>query len=118
MADKVHPTTIDGKSVEQVAHQVAALRYDYLALFVQCLSREITAQAEADAARGRHGLSALLDRLAADLAAAGTATEVVFEFCAPYMQEEIRATARAGLAGNRNAAAPQGPLLTPPPPRP
>jgi len=87
--NKIHPTHVQGLDARDTAHEVAALRYDSAAHFLQWLAREYQMQASADRGRGRTQLADQLEVLAHGLQETADKMAGIFKLCAPHMKDEL-----------------------------
>lgn len=92
MAERIHPTEIEGYTLTELATQVGRLRYDALANFVQALADELERQSIADAARHRRDLACRLDAAHEDLESAAYEIGRAFKLSAKHMQDELAVT--------------------------
>jgi len=89
--NKIHPVVVQGLDGRDLAHEVAGLRYDVAAHFLQWLAREYQMQATADRARGRVQLADQLETLAHGVQAQADIMRDIFALCAPHMKDELSA---------------------------
>jgi hypothetical protein len=85
-----HPTTLScwGATFSPLARELAGLRYDALARFLQILAGNIGDDAKKDEEKGRHKLAETLDLLAGRLFAASKAAEEAWNICQPHEEGE------------------------------
>jgi hypothetical protein len=84
-----HPTELN-PSVEEVAVELANMRYDRISVFLSTLRTEIIQQAAGDAGRGRQKLAGLLVQHAADLNAAIETMDKIWKLCEPHMENNAK----------------------------
>lgn len=80
-----HPIELN-PSVEEVAVELANMRYDRISVFLATLRDEIIQQAAGDAGRGRQKLAGLLLQHATDLNTAIETMDQIWKLCEPHMR--------------------------------
>lgn len=82
-----HPTTVDGfsGSIEELAANVAKMRYDIILIFLQALTKEFRLQAEGDAKAGNARLAHLLTGLALMLEYVVGQMDKIWALCKKHM---------------------------------
>ena len=80
-----HPTQIAGLTTQELAKQVADLRYDALRVFLYELADKLECDADADEGRGRKKLSSALTDAHDLITLAGKAIDRAWVICEPHM---------------------------------
>jgi len=82
----MHPTTLSKYpgTLEDLATEVASLRYDKVAEFLHYLGEEILKQRDADRRRGRSRLASRLEETAEGLYKARDCFKRAWDICKPY----------------------------------
>lgn len=91
---KRHPISVGGftGSLEELATQIAAMRYDAVAELLGHLETQFQRQASADEKRGRVKLAGLLRAFSTRLRRIQAAMQQIFQFCVPHMKDELGET--------------------------
>lgn len=86
-----HPTTVEGfsGSIEELAVNVAKMRYDIILIFFRALTREFRLQAEGDAKAGNTRLAHLLTGLVLMLEYVVGQMDKIWALCRKYMPNQI-----------------------------
>lgn len=86
----IHPTTVARYpvSLEDLAKDVAQMRYDAVADFFGYLAKEVKKQAEADKEKGREQLRVKLENSAHFLNELVEEISAAWKICKPYMKDE------------------------------
>ncbi len=82
-----HPFKVDKYNgyLDDLARDIANMRYDKILLFLRFLSKCITVDGEKDKKAGRTKLAKLLDDCGEDIALSADRMEEIWELCEPYM---------------------------------
>lgn len=83
-----HPTTIEGKDLQELAKELGNLRYDVLMGFLTALAADLQRQSEGDRQRGRLKLATALHDAAEDLYGVASDLDWAWSISEPYMREE------------------------------
>lgn len=85
-----HPNYVVGfsGSLEELAQNVGAMRYDCVAEFLQLLAKNMNEQAAADQERNRPKLASKLELTAVALHHSYDAMNEAWRICAPYMDSK------------------------------
>lgn len=80
---------------EELARQLADLRYDGLAQYLRCFAAALQVDGGADRTRGRALLANRLENAATDLSSAAHAIELAWKMCEPKMKATSQMKDRA-----------------------
>lgn len=91
MSRKIHPVTLDGtRSPEDIGKDLARMRFDIMLRILRAWWQEISRQARADRARGRHQLAQALFDAADRFGSVVRCIDQAWRISKPHMEVELR----------------------------